>query len=185
MAALVAGCATGQEVHATGAASAATNATAAAPPGACANAQRALYSADQVRTIMKMREEGESLRSVTRVVGGTRDDVKRVETAERGNRRRARIRTAGDGSAGAPPSPAPCEPYARTPRAPLTAGTPPAARAGAPAGTNARLTPAAAPPPIVPAGTDPVPDPVPREGSRADTPAASDLAQDRIAGGRP
>jgi len=48
------------------------------------------YSAAQVEQIMQMRDNGDGLADVARVVGGTREDVKAAEASEKASRKAAR-----------------------------------------------------------------------------------------------
>lgn len=50
------------------------------------------YSAGQVRRIMDLRDDGQGLTDVSRVVGGTRGDVRLAEKAEKARRRSLTMR---------------------------------------------------------------------------------------------
>jgi hypothetical protein len=51
--------------------------------GAAFGETRHAYTPEQVRTIVAMRNDGASLAQVAKSVGGTRDDVRAVERAEK------------------------------------------------------------------------------------------------------
>lgn len=56
------------------------------------------YSAAELKTIMDMRDEGEGLADVARVVGGTRRQIKQAESVEK-RRRRTGLALASDPAA--------------------------------------------------------------------------------------
>jgi len=57
---------------------------------------RTSYTAEQIAVIMQMRDNGDGLSDVAKVVGGTRRDVKAAESAVKASRKAAREgRTAG------------------------------------------------------------------------------------------
>jgi hypothetical protein len=59
-------------------------------PVAATSAHR--YSPGQVRRIMDLRDDGQGLTDVSRVVGGTRSDVRLAEKAEKARRRSLTMR---------------------------------------------------------------------------------------------
>jgi len=67
---------------------------AARVPAEPTGAPTRIYSENEIRVLMHLRDNGDGLADVAAVIGGTREDIKRAEAQEKLRRRLARTRGA-------------------------------------------------------------------------------------------